>query len=545
MKKLISLTLAAMMAAMSLTACSQGTSSTDTGASTSSESSAEETENTESTSASDASGTAYIVAASNSDCVTFAPWGQQGGGRKAVRRALYETLVYLNADGSVSYDLAKDIEEVSEGVYDVTIYDYIVDTAGNPMTASDVIFSFDKANETGLYAAYLQGVSYTEIDDYTVRFTFEDEKIGGLYTMLDAVYIVTEAAYEQSGDGMALNPIGTTSYVLEDYVSGASIKFKKVDTYWQTEDLTIDALQANLDGFEWVIITEKSQHSIALESGDIDCTNSLLAADYVNFINDDGTTKDGYDYVESVHTGMLAISFNCSDESLCSDVNLRKAIAYAIDTAAMVYAGYGSAGVAADCFSSPVYKDYDSSWEEDDYFAQNLELAKSYLEKSDYAGEELVLLCQSDTEVTSQATLIQSYCEQLGITLKMEYYDSNLYQTYRDDFTYFYDINLEYINATNYTYELLSFLTDYTYENGTSRLRISDATLTELYDLASSAQTSSAETVQNMFDYINDNCYAFAVGYYTQKVFYDSNLISELGVTADYFNPTPYTSVLN
>lgn len=486
-----------------------------------------------------------MIVASNSDCVTFAPWGQQGGGRKAVRRALYETLAYMNADGTVSLDLAKEINEVSDGVYDIEIYDYIVDTAGNPMTASDVVFSFKKAEESGVYAAYLDNLESIEATgDYTVQLTFTNEKVGGLYTMLDYIYIVTEASFEQSGDEMVANPIGTTSYVLDSYVAGSSIKFKKVDTYWQTEELTIDALKANLDSFEWTIISEKSQHSIALETGGIDATNSVLAADYGNFVDDSGNPKDGYGFVESVHTGLLTLVFNCSDDSMCKDENLRKAISYAIDTASMAQAGYGSAGVAADCFSSPVYRDYDESWKDADYYAYNVEQAKQYLAQSDYAGEELVLLTQSDSELTSQATLVQAFCDAVGIKIKVEYYDTNLYTSYRDDMNYHFDLDLEYVNATYYTYELLSYLTDYTYENGTGRMRISDPELTALYDKASAKSTSNAQAVQDCLNYIKEHCYALPVAYYTQKVFYNADKVEELGVTSDSFNPTPYTSTL-
>lgn len=538
MKKIISVFLCMAMLITMLTAC--GSEKPAGNETTSNEASENGTTESEA-----GSGEKMMVVASNSDCVTFAPWGQQGGGRKAVRRALYETLAYMNADGTVSLDLAKEIREVSDGVYDIEIYDYIVDTAGNPMTASDVVFSFEKAEESGVYAAYLDNLESIEATgDYTVELKLTNEKVGGLYTMLDYIYIVTQAGWEQSGDEMVANPIGTTSYVLDSYVAGSSIKFKKVDTYWQSEELTIDALKANLDSFEWTIISEKSQHSIALETGGIDATNSVLAADYVNFVDDAGNPKDGYGFVESVHTGLLTLVFNCSDASKCSDENLRKAICCAIDTAAMAQAGYGTAGVAADCFSSPVYRDYDASWADEDYYTYNVEKAQEYLAQSDYAGEELVLLTQSDSELTSQATLIQAFCDAAGIKVKVEYYDTNLYTSYRDDMNYHFDLDLEYVNASYYTYELLSYLTDYTYENGTGRMRISDPELTALYDKASAKNTSNAQTVQECLDYIKDTCYAIPVAYYTQKVFYNADKVEKLGVTSDSFNPTPYTSVL-
>ena len=485
-----------------------------------------------------------MICASNSDCVTFAPWGQQGGGRKAIRRALYETLTYLNSDGTISYDLAKEITEVSPGVYDITIYDYIYDTAGNHMTASDVVFSFNKAQEAGTYSRYFSNFeSIEQTGDYTVRMSFTDEKVGSFYVLFDFIYIVTEAGFEQSGDGMTLNPIGTTSYVLDEYVSGAKIVFKKVDTYWQKEDLIIDALKPNLDSFTWVIITEKAQHAIALESGAIDATNGVTSADYVNFVDDNDDPLDGYGYIESFKTNLLALNFNCSSQSICSDVNLRKAIAYAIDTSAMVHAAYGSAGWAAKCYSSPAFRDYTTSWESDDYFACNVDTAKEYLAKSSYDGRELILLTAGDTEHTTQATLIQAYCEAVGIKVKVEAFDSNLFLSYQDDRNYVYDMTLEFADGSYYTYEIQSNLVDY-FENGDGVIRISDSKLKELFNTASSKETASVETMQELLDYLDETCYSVAVGGYTQKVFYNADKIETLGVSSDLFNPNPYNSVL-
>ena len=490
------------------------------------------------------SGEKTMVVASNSDCVTFAPWGQQGGGRKAVRRALYETLTYLNTDGTISYDLAKEINEVSPGVYDITIYDYIHDTAGNHMTASDVVFSFNKAIEAGTYSRYFNGFeSIEQTGDYTVRMTFSDEKVGGLYVLFDFIYIVTEAGFEQSGDEMTLNPIGTTSYVLDDYVSGAKIVFKKVDTYWQKEDLIIDALKPNLDSFTWVIITEKAQHAIALESGTIDATNGVTDVDSINFVDENNNPRDGYGYVESTKGNLLALNFNCSDQSICSDVNLRKAIAYAIDTTAMVYAAYGNAGLASKCYSSPAFRDYTTEWERDDYFGYNVTTAKDYLNQSNYDGRELVLMTAGDTEHTTMAELVRAYCEAAGIKVKVEAYDSNLFQSYEDDRNYVYDMTLEFTDGSYYTYEIQSNLVNY-FENGDGVIRIADPKLKELFETASSKQTASVQTMGAVLDYLDETCYSVAVGTYTQKVFYNANKIEVLGVSSDLFNPNPYNSIM-
>lgn len=43
----------------------------------------------------------------------------------------------------------KELTQVDELTYDVEIYDYIHDQAGNPLTANDIKFCYDTAKESG------------------------------------------------------------------------------------------------------------------------------------------------------------------------------------------------------------------------------------------------------------------------------------------------------------------------------------------------------------------------------------------------------------
>ena len=45
--------------------------------------------------------------------------------------------------------LMKELTKVDDLTYDVELYDYIVDQAGNKLTASDIKFCFESAKATG------------------------------------------------------------------------------------------------------------------------------------------------------------------------------------------------------------------------------------------------------------------------------------------------------------------------------------------------------------------------------------------------------------
>ena len=78
--------------------------------------------------------------------------------------------------------------------------------------------------------------------------------------------------------------------------------------------------------------------------------------------------------------------FNCDEGKPTSDINLRKAIALAVDNEALtsvVYFGHNTP--ATTCESKSCY-DYDESWEGNECYQYDLEKAKEYLAQSSYDG---------------------------------------------------------------------------------------------------------------------------------------------------------------
>ena len=142
-----------------------------------------------------------------SDPKTFSPWNGGGGGRNMLNMAVYETLAYMKADGTLSYCIMKEYSSPSEGVYDITIYDYVHDSAGNPITADDIVFSFESCAAQGDWATYTASMeSITKIDDYTVEIVMASERPDSFSGLLENVMIVSEASYTASEDAMATWP---------------------------------------------------------------------------------------------------------------------------------------------------------------------------------------------------------------------------------------------------------------------------------------------------------------------------------------------------
>ena len=159
-----------------------------------------------------------LTCANMNDPGTYGPYGS-GGSFIPYNNVLYESLVSVTAEGETQNVIMKDYTDRGNGVYEIGIYDYVHDTNGNPVTAEDIVFSFDKAKENGSYATILETLKdIRPTGDYTVEMTLENERAGNLLGILSSIKIMTKAAWEASSDGMIHDVVGTSPYKLVDYL---------------------------------------------------------------------------------------------------------------------------------------------------------------------------------------------------------------------------------------------------------------------------------------------------------------------------------------
>ena len=253
------------------------------------------------------------------DIGTFTPWHGFNQFLVFAQMELYEPLMFWDREGKRLISvLAKSYEKVSDGVYEVSLYENITDSNGNPMTASDVVFSFNKAIEAGGYVFALAPLKSVEAkDDYTVTFTLENEKKMSIEIMLSQIYIVTEAGFEQSGDDMVGTPVGTGPYKLREYTPSSVISLEAREDYWQNDtSLRSPSAAANAQYLELVCLSDKTSNTMALTSGSIDLSFAIADEDQATFVDFDTLTgKPGYTFHYFPGGELRMISFNCSENS--------------------------------------------------------------------------------------------------------------------------------------------------------------------------------------------------------------------------------------
>ena len=344
-------------------------------------------------------------------------------------------------DGELYGILAKSYEYKGEGVYDIELFDYIYDSAGNHLTAADVIYSIDLWIKDGKGRQnYGTLSSYEATGDYSIRLTFENEQIGAFEKCVTYLYCVTQAAWEASPDEMYATPVGTGRYALKDFVGESWYEFAKRDDYWQTDEAYIcDKNAGRVDTFVVRIVADATTLAVALEKGEIDfATKEITETDRPNFIAADGTALPGYSVAQYGTTANAHITFNCSPNSPCSDINLRKAIATCIDAAAIAYNVQGIYGKVGTSCLVPTVADADEALNaEEDYYNYDDTYAKidAYLKASSYKGETLKLLVKPNTWTWDSAILIEAYCAAAGINIELVQPETALYNEMRTDET--------------------------------------------------------------------------------------------------------------
>jgi ABC-type transport system substrate-binding protein len=311
---------------------------------------------------------------------------------------MYEYLFYLVGPDLTPY-IAKGVEKVADKTYDVTIFDYVTDSAGNHITATDVSYSFNTAMTLGNLRPLGDIQSVTVKSDYVVEFVTKAEPgPGNLEKMLVECPIVSQKAYEASPDQMATKPITTAAYVLTEYVPGSSLTFERRADYWQKDPTQSPVVaKSNVQTAVFQIITEPAQHTIALQTGSADVSTSVPGSDVSLF---DG--KPGFTVFRKQDNLTNLLAFNGSEGNPFANKDLRQAVSYAIDKKALCDAIAPGACNPAHELGNSNFTGYLTKWDTEPYYEFDLAKAKTLLASSGHKPGDLkvTLLAQSQPPST-------------------------------------------------------------------------------------------------------------------------------------------------
>ncbi len=231
-------------------------------------------------------------------------------------------------------------------------------------------------------------------------------------------------------------PVGTGPFVFKEWVKGSHMVLERNPNYWDDPKPYLDQIVVHF-------IPDAVARAAALESGSADLAGQAIPlSDVKRFTEMPHMRVDSinWPYI-SVHQQMF---FNLDTPEL-QDVNVRRAIAHAIDVEALnniVWYGYGTPSAAAIGKANVKYHNADI-----EYLPVDLDKAKQLLDDAgltpDANGNRLTLrLLYNPFQERRAADFVRQSLSRIGIDAVIENYDFGTYVTkaYTDrDF----DITLE------------------------------------------------------------------------------------------------------
>jgi peptide/nickel transport system substrate-binding protein len=208
---------------------------------------------------------------------------------------------------------------------------------GKPITADDVLFSFNLLKEKGRpnHRTYFAKVVKSErLSDRDVRFTFEsggDREIPLILGLLPVLpkHLINPDTYE---DTSLEAPIGSGPYRVGKIDPGRSITFERDPNYWG-KDLPVNRGRFNFDQIRFDYFREGSVMFEAFKTGQVDLWAEDDPRRWANgydfpAVKDGRVVKRAFDI--GLPAGMTALVFN-TRRKVFADARVREALIYLFD----------------------------------------------------------------------------------------------------------------------------------------------------------------------------------------------------------------------
>ncbi|WP_019636412.1 ABC transporter substrate-binding protein [Paenibacillus fonticola] len=222
-------------------------------------------------------------------------WGRYGS------PLFQSTLLKRDDKLNIRNDLATNYEVSPDGnVWTVKVRDDVKFSDGQPLTAADVVFTFETAAGNGSVVDLNRVRKVEALDDYTVRFTLQEPQSTFVNTLI-GTGIIPKHAY---GKDYAEHPIGSGPYQLVQWDKGQQLivqanpqyydrqpYFKKITFLFLSEDASFAAAQAGIVDLAYIPAAFSHQKVTGMR------IESLKTVDnrgiVFPYVKSGGVTKDG------------------------------------------------------------------------------------------------------------------------------------------------------------------------------------------------------------------------------------------------------------
>jgi len=335
----------------------------------------------------------------------------------------YDPLLYPTKGGPPKPWVAERWEASEDGkVWTFYIRKGIKFHSGRELTAEDVAFSMQRVLDLGTGFSFLwKGLveKVEVVDKYTVRFYLSQPFAEFPATLIHLFIVDKEEVLKHKQEGpfgeygdygqawLAEHDAGSGPYKVVEYKRGERAVLEKFDDYWagwtpgKPERVII------------LVVGEQATLVSMLKKGEVDMVEQWLPADTFEALK----KVPGIVVKEDPDAKLFFVSMN-NKKPPFDDVNVRKAVSYAIDYEAIIKNVFRG-GVQAE---GPIPVIAPGHCKDVVVYHYDIEKAKEYMAKSKYAGQKLKVqyVYVSGVAVEEQVGLIIKEClKQIGIDVEL------------------------------------------------------------------------------------------------------------------------------
>jgi peptide/nickel transport system substrate-binding protein len=245
-----------------------------------------------------------------------------------ISRNVFESLVYFNQNGELKPRLATSWSFFDNNkVLIMELRKNVLFSSGAPFTSRDVVFSLNrnKLTNMGIQDQLQKGFNHVEaVDDYSVKFVFDEPNAQFLYQTCELLYIISEADFNKAGEKAFLqNPIGTGPYKFAEWKAGQYIDMVANDKYWGDKPYVKEG--------RVVFAQDDNTRVNMLKAGEVDMITNPPWESIDSF------KKSGFNITKFPRANSIALTFSLKNKGTpWSDVRVRQAINYCIDKDAII-----------------------------------------------------------------------------------------------------------------------------------------------------------------------------------------------------------------
>lgn len=338
------------------------------------------------------------------------PFNVNNPAAAGVAMGLFDTLVQVDDEGTVIPWLAESWEiSDDQTVITFKLRDDVTFIDGTSLNADAVIYSADLYQDPDLFlgTSVLTLSGWEKVDEYTVKFTFDQPDATALYALsFPNTSVVSPSAYEEMGtDAFGIDPVGSGPYKLEKWEPGVEVIMVKNPDYWQ-EGVGL------ADRIVWRNFQDGAAALLAAQSGELDLLHEQEPKDVPLFEAIDGF-KVGAD-----QSGWYALTLNTQIPPFDKLEN-RAAFAYAIDYDVLANVGFEGFAAVPDGLIPPGSWAYEPALGEP--LHRDVEKAKEMLAAAGNPDGYTFKVSVTPQPFRSQLLqMMQASLAEVGITLEIE-----------------------------------------------------------------------------------------------------------------------------